>query len=128
MSRAKSPTKSSGNPNTTPYEGRAIAAALLAERRTIAMAFRASNATAPDKAATLATLGLRYNAPFHELTTLKVIHVEGNTYWFDDERFARTVEQPRFRVVGMVIVGVIFVMFVVALAGVLTAAPPPFLR
>jgi hypothetical protein len=108
-------------PATTRHEGRAFAAALLAERRTIAMAFRAAGATEPGKAATLETLGIRYNAPFHELTTLKVIHIVGNTYWFDDEAFTRTVEQPRFRVVGMLTIAAIFVLFVIVLVGVLTA-------
>ena len=86
------------------------------------MAFRAAGATEPARAATLEVVGLRYNAPLHELTTLGVVRQEGKHYWFDDERFARKVETPQFRMVGMIVIAAIFVLFVVALVGVLSAS------
>lgn len=98
-----------------------IATALLAERRRIAMAFRAADATRPDQAATLAALGLRHDAPFDELLRLGVIQQVERGYWFDDTRYEHKVENPRFRTVGMLVVLAIFVLLLVAMVGVFTA-------
>ena len=114
-------TNAARPPEPTPHVGRNIAAALLAERRRIAMAFRATGATTEPTAASLKALGLRHDAPFHELMTLGVIHQAGNGFWFDEARYERAVERPRFRVLGMIAIAAIFVVFVVTLVGVLTA-------
>jgi hypothetical protein len=101
--------------------GRTIVAALLAERREIAAAFRARNATEAGRAVPFETLGLPRNAAFQELVKLGVVQQVGSSYWLDDVKFNHTIEQPRFRVFGVVTVSVIFLVLVVAFIGVLTA-------
>jgi hypothetical protein len=98
-----------------------IAASLLAERRRIAMAFRARNATSPATARDLKVLGLKHDAPFDELLRLGVIRQEASGFWFDEAAYDRKVEHPRFRTVGMLVIGAIFVLLLVALVGVFTA-------
>ncbi len=98
-----------------------IAAALLAERRRIAMAFRGADATLPERAAELATLGLRHDAPFEDLIRLGVITRVDRGFWFDEARYERTIEHPRFRTLGVAAVIGIFALFLVALIGVLRA-------
>ncbi len=98
-----------------------IATALLAERRRIAMAFRAVDATSAERATTLAVLGIRHDAPFDELLRLGVIQQVERGYWFDDTRYEHKVENPRFRTLGMIAVLAIFVLLLVAMVGVFTA-------
>jgi hypothetical protein len=104
-----------------PSTGQRIATALLAERRRIAMAFRAVDATAVARAAPLKTLGLRHDAPFEDLIQLGVIQRTEAGFWFDESRYERTVERPRFRVAGVAFVVGIFVLLIVAMIGVFTA-------
>ena len=110
------PSRPRGAP-VAPY----IAATLLAERRRIAMAFRAANATSADRARSLKTIGLRHDAPFDELLRLGVIHQVDAGFWFDDAAYDRTVEHPRFRTIGVAAVIAIFVLLLIAMAGVFTA-------
>jgi len=100
-----------------------VAAALLAERRRIAMAFRAAAALEPGKAATLETLAVRHDAPFEDLIKLRVIHrtEQRNTFWFDEARYDSMIERPRFRTIGMVFVLAIAAVFFWALYGVMSA-------
>jgi hypothetical protein len=100
-----------------------VAAALLAERRRIAMAFRAAEALEPARAATLQTLALRHDAPFEDLLKLKVIHQteQRTTFWFDESRYESMIERPRFRTIGMVFVLAIAALFFWALIGVMSA-------
>lgn len=108
-------------PSAPPSTGQRIATALLAERRRIAMGFRAADATSATRAAPLKTLGLRHDAPFEDLVQLGVIHRTDTGFWFDEPKFERTVEQPRFRVAGVAFVVGIFVLLIVAMLGVFTA-------
>jgi hypothetical protein len=108
-------------PSAPPSTGQRIATALLAERRRIAMAFRAAEATSTARAATLKTLGLRHDAPFEDLLQLGVIQRTDSGFWFDEVKYERTIEQPRFRVAGMAFVVGIFVLLIVAMIGVFTA-------
>lgn len=98
-----------------------VAAALLAERRRIAMAFRAIDATTTERAAELKTLQLRHDAPFDDLIRLGVIHQRERRFWFDESRYERTIERPRFRSIGMVVILLIFALFVWAFVGVMNA-------
>ncbi len=100
-----------------------VAAALLAERRRIAMAFRAADALEPGRAATLQALALKHDAPFEDLIKLRVIHrtEQRTTFWFDESRYDRMIERPRFRLLGMVFVLAILALFIWALIGVLSA-------
>jgi hypothetical protein len=98
-----------------------IAASLLAERRRIAMAFRAGNAIAPGTARDLKALGLTHDAPFDELLRLGAIRQEANGFWFDEATYDRTIEHPRFRTLGVIAVVGIFLLLLVALVGVFTA-------
>lgn len=116
MTAPPPPTRPRGAP-VAPY----IAASLLAERRRIAMAFRAGNATSPGAARDLRALGLKHDAPFDELLRLGAIRQEPNGFWFDDATYDRTIEHPRFRTLGVMAVVGIFVLLVVALVGVFTA-------
>jgi hypothetical protein len=108
-------------PSAPPSTGQRIATALLAERRRIAMAFRAAESTSTARAATLKTLGLRHDAPFEDLLQLGVIQRTDSGFWFDEVKYERTIEQPRFRVAGMAFVVGIFVLLIVAMIGVFTA-------
>jgi hypothetical protein len=108
-------------PSAPPSTGQRIAAALLAERRRIAMAFRAAEATSTARASTLKALGLRHDAPFEDLLQLGVIQRTDTGFWFDDVKYERAIEQPRFRVLGVAFVIGIFLLLVVALVGVFTA-------
>jgi hypothetical protein len=108
-------------PSAPPSTGQRIATALLAERRRIAMAFRAADATSAARSTPLTTLGLRHDAPFEDLIQLGVIHRTDAGFWFDESRYERTIEQPRFRLFGMAFVVGIFVLLIVALIGVFTA-------
>lgn len=107
--------------STPPSTGQRIATALLAERRRIAMAFRGLGATNAARAATLKTLGVRHDAPFEDLIQLGVIQCTDAGFWFDESRFERTIEQPRFRRLGMAFVAGIFLLLIVTLVGVFTA-------
>ena len=100
-----------------------VAAALLAERRRIAMAFRAVEALEPGKAATLETLAIRHDAPFEDLIKLRVIQrtEQRTTFWFDEARFQSMIEKPRFRTIGMAFILAIAVVFFWALYGVMSA-------
>jgi hypothetical protein len=104
-----------------PSTGQRIATALLAERRRIAMGFRAAEATSAMRSVPLKTLGLRHDAPFEDLIQLGVIHRTDTGFWFDEARYERTIERPRFRVAGMAFVVGIFLLLVVAIIGVFTA-------
>jgi hypothetical protein len=110
------PPRSRGAP-VAPY----VAASLLAERRRIAMAFRAAGAVAPGQARSLAALGLRHDAPFDELLRLGVIRQVDAGWWFDDDAYDRTIEHPRFRTVGMAVILGLLALLVVAAYGVFTA-------
>jgi hypothetical protein len=104
-----------------PSTGQRIATALLAERRRIAMGFRAAAATSATRAAPLKTLGLRHDAPFEDLIKLGVIQRTDTGFWFDETQYERTIERPRFRVLGMAFVIGIFLLLIVAMVGVFTA-------
>lgn len=98
-----------------------VAAILLAERRRIAMAFRAIDATTAERAAELKTLQLRHDAPFDDLLRLGVIHQRERLFWFDETKYESAIERPRFRTVGMVVVLLIFALLVWAFVGVMNA-------
>ncbi len=104
-----------------PSTGQRIATALLAERRRIAMGFRAADATSVARAAPLKTLGLRHDAPFEDLIKLGVIQRTEGGFWFDETKYEHTVERPRFRVVGVAFVIGILLLLIVAMIGVFTA-------
>jgi len=108
-------------PSAPPSTGQRIATALLAERRRIAMAFRAADATSAARATTPKALGLRHDAPFEDLLQLGVIQRTDSGFWFDEAKYERTIEQPRFRVAGIAFVVGIFVLLIVAMVGVFTA-------
>lgn len=110
------PSRPRGAP-VAPY----IAASLLAERRRIAMAFRAVNATAADRARSLKAIGLKHDAPFDELLRLGVIRQVDAGFWFDDAAYDHTIEHPRFRTVGVALVLVILAVLLLAMYGVFTA-------
>jgi hypothetical protein len=107
--------------SSPPSTGQRIATALLAERRRIAMAFRSAEATSLARATPLKTLGLRHDAPFEDLIQLGVIQRTDGGFWFDETQYERTIEQPRFRVIGLAFVAGIFLLLVVAVVGVFTA-------
>ncbi len=98
-----------------------VAAILLAERRRIAMAFRAADATTAERAAELKTLQLRHDAPFDDLLRLGVIHQHERLFWFDEAKYESAIERPRFRSVGIVVVLLILALFAWAFVGVMTA-------
>ncbi len=108
--------------NSSTYTAPRVAALLLAERRRIAMAFRAAQALAPERAATLDALAVRHDAPFEDMIQLGVIQrTTQQQFWFDEARYVRMIEQPRFRTIGMAVVLAILAVFIWALIGVLSA-------
>lgn len=102
-------------------DGKAVVAELAAERRRVAMAFRAVGAVSPDRAVSLESLGLRYDGTVDYLVRLGVIRDVERGYWFDDARFQSAVESPRFRTVGMVAVVALMLLAVLTVIGVITA-------
>jgi hypothetical protein len=102
-------------------DGKAVVAELAAERRRVAMAFRAAGATSPDRAVPLESIGLRYDATVDFLVRLGVIGDVERGYWFDDARFQRAVETPWFRRIGVAVVVGLIVLAVGTVIGVLSA-------
>lgn len=99
-----------------------VVALLLAERRRIAMAFRAAKALSPDRAATLETLAVYDDALFEDMIRLGVVRQTAQrTYWFDERSYMRTIERPRFHAWGVLSVLAILLLFVWTLYGVFTA-------
>jgi hypothetical protein len=110
--------------STAPHgrlDGAAVVATLAAERRRIAMAFRAAGAITPDRAVSLESMGLRYDTQIDYLVRLGVILDVERGYWFDEAKFASTIEAPRFRLFGVVAVVALMVLAVVTVIGVFTA-------
>jgi hypothetical protein len=99
-----------------------IAASLLAERRRIAMAFRAANATSAPQARSLKALSLKHDAPFDEMLRLGVIRQTDAGYWFDDSAYDQKIEHPRFRTIGVGVVVGLLALLAFAAYGVFTAA------
>ncbi|MCU0617994.1 MAG: hypothetical protein MUD17_13055 [Gemmatimonadaceae bacterium] len=116
MTSSPLPSRPRGAP-VAPY----IAAALLAERRRIAMAFRGANATSPAQARSLKALSLKHDAPFDEMLRLGVIRQGDAGYWFDDDAYDQKIEHPRFRTLGVAAVVGLLALLGIAAWGVFTA-------
>jgi hypothetical protein len=102
-------------------DGASVVATLAAERRRIAMAFRAAGATRADAAVSLESIGLQYDHQLDFLVRLGVIHDVDLGYWMDDARYISTVEAPRFRRWGALLVIALMALAVVTVVGVFAA-------
>jgi hypothetical protein len=102
-------------------DAKGVVAELAAERRRVAMAFRAAGAVSPDRAASLESIGLRYDATMDYLVRLGVVRDVERGYWLDEAKFLTAVESPRFRTIGMIAVIILIVLAVVTVIGVVSA-------